>query len=260
MDILGIQRNINKLNYTNTLAEDGLEGPYTKKAMAIYEEIFKKPCNMVTTTKTLKTKMESILPVPYVTQRDGYIYSNKMCNLACTMMLFKHYNIDRFKTIAELDYFVDNDNEISNLAIANSLFNYKNAKKLEQISLVLAHLLTKFIGKTFETQYVTQSKMKELLGSNHPVILATKLTGYVSKNANAGHYVVLTGFFEDVYIINDPWGIYVNYSSPDNTTKGEQVIIPKEILFGEYGVKTAYDEVKPTEINKNRFRVVSVKI
>lgn len=258
VDVLQVQGLINKLNYTSTLAEDGIQGRMTNSAMEKFEVMFPSEgkCNTFSLKRIIKQKESNILVVPYVTQRDGYEYSYRMCNLACLNMLLKFYGNNKYD-IKALDKIVDTDIEIQTYAESHLLYG-RNTGKLEQNSQILVLLLKKILKKDAILKYSTKDEMIELL-KTRPIILGTKLSGYMSKDATKGHYVVLVGHWGDYSVIHDPYGLYSEYNSYDSSTKGKYVVIPDSILFGEYGCKTAYEEVSRTEENKTKYRTIFVK-
>lgn len=260
VDVKQVQGLINRLNFATTLDVDGIEGIKTRGAMSQFESLFptEGKCNTFSLKRVIKQKDENTLDVPYVSQRSDYKYSYRMCNLACVNMLLKYYGNNNY-SVEALDKYVDNDTEIQTYAMSHALYNYAKAGTLEQNSSIMILVLEKLLKKDFTLDYITKDKIIELLKDKKPVILATKLSGYSTKDATKGHYVTIVGHFGDMSVIHDPYGLYLFYYSDDNSTKGKNVVIPDSVLFGEFGCKTAYEEVKRIEENKTKYRCVFLK-
>lgn len=262
VDVLKIQKQLNEINFTSRLTEDGIQGNNTNNAIERFKSQFGEvKFDGFALNRVIKNKTNGIKHVvPYVTQLTGYKNQYRMCNLACVDMLLKSYGILHY-TSETLDYIVDNNTDIEEFADKKfGKIPVAMQEKLEQYSQVLAYLTTLITGEDFTEQYLSISDIKNKLDNGIPLILATKLSGFESKNENAGHYVVCVGYFGDNFIINDPYGFYEKYHTSNQKVVGEKVVIHKDVIFGKFGCKTKYSEtLKHTDSDKYLYRCVSSK-
>lgn len=261
---LKIQRAINQINGTHSLSEDGLNGSSTKKALRFLKQHFSIGHQLSSLEKFLETKHLLTINVPYLTQRVNYKYAGRMCNIASLLMVSNYYNeksvIDE-RSIAALDKEIDSDQALKKWAIKNGLRSFVNRQRLEQLSSVIARVLTEKTNQEFKFDYLSREEIDTLLQKKDPIIVSTQLIGYHAKKSGTGHYVVIIGRVQGGYIIHDPWGFYGDgYSRKqigDIKRKGEQVLIPASILFGDYGIKTQKHD-SGTGSDK-RYRSISAK-
>ena len=269
VDVKKVQQGLNTVNFTEDLDVDGIMGNLTQSTMKKFESLFDEPkCDMFAINRVLKRKNTNVLSVPYVSQRSAYKYSYRMCNLACVNMLLKYYGVDSY-SVEQLDHFVDTDKKINMYATSNFLASGISSGKLEQYSQIMVLTLNMLANKpnsedvnvkAFKMSYLTQEELFRKLDDKKPIILGTKLSGFATKDKTKGHYVVLVGRFEEFSIIHDPYGFYGKYSSLNADKKGEYVIIPNEDLFGDFGCKTAFEEVDNTDSDNNfKYRAVYLK-
>lgn len=244
-DVLKMQRIINQINATKTLVEDGKIGNNTELAKTFLKNFFKDIIEKSGFKGLIDTKYESTLNVPYLTQRVDYKYAGRMCNIASLLMVSNYYNNNNVineSDISVLDKKIDTDKELGEWAVKNGLKSFIDRGRLEQLSSVIARVLTEETDHEFQFKYLSIEKIDSLIQNKHPIIVSTQLIGYFTKKSYTGHYVVIIGKIDGGYIIQDPWGFYgTGYSKrtiADIKRKGERVLIPKSILFGNFGVKT----------------------
>jgi hypothetical protein len=269
VDIKKLQTGLNTINFIPDLETDGILGNLTSKAIQDFTLWFNEPkCDMFAINRVLKRKNTNVIDVPYVTQRTSYKEFYRMCNLACVNMLLKYYGVNSY-SIEALDHYVDTDQAIKMYATANLLTAGINSGKLEQYSSIIVLVLNTLLNKNiteeknkmkFKLDYLTQEQLFKKISDKKPIILGTKLSGFEKKDKTKGHYVVLVGQFEDYSIIHDPYGFYGKYNSLNADKKGAYVIIKNSDLFGDYGCKTAFDEVDNTDSeNKEKYRAIFLK-
>lgn len=242
---LNIQRKINQINATPTIAEDGILGQLTRKATKFLSQQFGVGSELSDLEHFLEMKHLSMLDVPYLTQRVDYQYAGRMCNIACLLMVSNYYNengvIDP-RSIEQLDHKIDSSQSLKDWAIKSGLRSFVNRQRLEQLSSVIARVLSDKTGQDFIFDYISRDQIDTLLQKKDPIIVSTQLIGFLTKKTGTGHYIVIIGRANSGYIINDPWGFYGDgYSKSqigDIQRKGEEVIVPASVLFGEFGIKT----------------------
>ena len=125
------------------------------------------------------------LPVPYYSQRDNKYHPTGTCNITCVAMLLAYYGIPQ---------------RLDNCQYEDELFQYLKEEKLRRHYHTdlqkVCHsygLKTKFDA---ETQW---TKVKKSLASGNPVIISGKFTNY-------GHIIILRGYDDKGFFVNDPWG------------------------------------------------------
>jgi len=279
MDIKLLQSKINELNFTTTLTEDGLMGLNTSSAIEKFKTLSRNSDisedNLIDVLFMINRLIDDISSrinhTGYLTQRTQYQYSSRMCNIACLLMLKNYYNKtfqdgeylqgvkNAQQEIEELDKLIDKDKELRKWAEKRKLYYYINNNKLEQISKIIAIILSRDTDFTFDLSYLTINEIKAKLERKHPLIVSTRFPGRKHNNLNAGHYVVITGFFNNIFSINDPYGLWENYyrKTSDINKKGEKVVIHQDDLFGQWGCKSESDD-KVYNKRTDKYRIISI--
>jgi len=256
-EILQLQKNINTINFTTTLVEDGIDGYNTQEALEAYYTYFKK-LDIAALSRVVKDNRNRI---KYITQRGPYKYSYRMCSIASTLMLLNLYS-DVDMSIPILDNLIDNDNELIKWAAKYGLEHFIKSHKLEQVSTVIAKVLTKLTPSeySFSLKYLSRSEISKYLENGHPLITSTRFPGRKTNNMKSGHYIVITAeLLSGVYTIQDPWGMWENYykHTADVNIKGKDVTISGDILFGKWGSKTEYSDNGGC---LNKFRTIGIDL
>lgn len=260
MKLRELQKLFNKLNFTTTLSEDGVLGRNTINAKSKFDVMFG---NNNLTEGLVAEKQLKMLPVPYLTQRGRYKYSSRMCSVSCVLMLSAYFNSKNEKLIENdiisLDKEIDSSKSLKKWATSNKLDYYVKKQKLEQISSVMAHILTDKTDLKFSVGYKTESEIANMLDAQIPMIVSVRFPGRKTNNKRSGHYIVLTGHFSGNFTVNDPYGLWEDFYSTtqDIKTKGESITIPSKDLFGQWGCKTEKDD-KTGDKSSVKYRVITI--
>lgn len=136
------------------------------------------------------TSAEIILPVPYLTQRDNKYAPGSTCNLTCVAMILQFYGV-RKKT---------NEPQFE-----DELYTLCESKGWDRRQhMVLQKVLLEY---GIKDKFVTNASWEEVrasLKAGKPCIISAKFT-------RSGHIVVVTGFNDKGFYLNDPWGKYVKH-------------------------------------------------
>jgi uncharacterized protein YvpB len=132
-----------------------------------------------------KPELSIELNVPYFSQRDNRIRPHQTCNMTCGAMVIKYFYPDT-KSQGQLE------DEMTQYAVkkwGHDAIYYPNL-----ISATLNHY-----GVSGNFGDYTFDEMKQHLLDGNPIIHNGRYT-------QSGHFVVIKGFNQQGFIINDPWG------------------------------------------------------
>lgn len=141
------------------------------------------------------------LDVPYLSQRDNRTRPHQTCNMTSAAMVLKYYGLDRGINTAGRQL----EDALTHYCVSkwghNAIY-YHN-----RIVDTLRHYGVKSIFST-TTKF---SDIKAHLASGHPVIYSGKFTG-------SGHIIVLRGYDDTGFYVNDPWGEWFSWGYDGNKT------------------------------------------
>lgn len=142
------------------------------------------------------------LKIPYFSQRDNKIRPHQTCNMTCSAMVVEYfYPGTNAKTAGQLE------DKLTRYCTSN--WGRDAIYYHDKIVKTLAHWGVK---SEFSTT-TSFSKIKAHLSSGNPVIYSGKFT-------RSGHIVVLTGYDNTGFWVNDPWGEWFSWGY--KPTGGEQ--------------------------------------
>ncbi|NEQ73938.1 MAG: C39 family peptidase [Okeania sp. SIO2C9] len=150
-----------------------------------------------------------ILDVPYFPQNDNIIRYLQTCNMTCAAMVVEYfYPGTNRNTPGQLE------DSLTEYCVRN--YGYNSIYYHHRIVDTLKHWNVK---STFSTT-TRFSKIKHHLDRGNPVIYSGKFT-------KSGHIIVLRGYDETGFWVNDPYGEWYNWgydrNTPNNMKKGENL-------------------------------------
>lgn len=142
------------------------------------------------------------LNVPYFSQRDNSIRPHQTCNMTCASMVIEYY-------------YPGTNNKVSGQledTLTRNAVNKWGRDSIYSHNRIVDTLHEWKVNSSFSIT-TTVEKMKESLSNGNPVIYSGKFT-------RSGHIIVLTGFDDKGFLVNDPYGEwfptgYVNTSGKD---------------------------------------------
>jgi len=150
------------------------------------------------------------LDIPYYSQRDNKRDPHQTCNVTCVAMCLAFYGVKASKSSIQLE------DELDAVVEANGWNRYLHSD--------LVKLIKEYGCQSQFSTTMSWEKVKEHLSGGNPVILSGKFT-------NGGHIIVLRGFDNKGFFVNDPWG--------DHQPGGGYKVISGENLH--YSYKKMYD-------------------
>lgn len=167
----------------------GIADDPTKKAFAQFKQQLglEYPLGLGLTTAKALLKIPSLyvnIDIPHLSQRDNQNVPGGTCNITCVAMCLMYYGIM----------------PLSNQQLEDELFKVVARNGWDRhVHDDLAKLFRAYdIDSRFTTEATWESVKEHLRGGN-PVIISGKFT-------KSGHIVVLRGFDETGFYVNDPWG------------------------------------------------------
>jgi lysozyme len=146
-----------------------------------------------------------ILDVPYLSQRDNKYRPHQTCNITSVAMVLKYLGAD-----------IDNDPRIQD---EDELY-LKMIKQYGQDSIYYHGKLKELIESYgFKDNFITDGtsvQVIENIDKGFPVILSGKFTG-------SGHIVVIRGYDQNYFYVNDPYGYYDDNRHKYVSENGENV-------------------------------------
>lgn len=174
-----------------------------------YYYVFKKHIKILDNNFTSK---EIQLQVPYLSQRDNLIDPYKTCNVTCVAMILSYYGFNK----------QDKNKQLEDILAQHLLDIGANRYSHE----VLRKLIEEYNLKDNFTMNGDYNEMKKYLLEGKPLIISGKFTA-------SGHIIVLTGFNDKGFFVNDPYG---NYMSKYTDVNGKNLLYTyKDIYEVSYG-------------------------
>jgi uncharacterized protein YvpB len=128
------------------------------------------------------------LPVPYFSQRDNALRPSQTCNVTCCAMVIEYFHPKKYTPkIGQL--------EDSLTLVATKLWGADSIYYHDKLVLLMAKYQVKSVFNT-KTSF---DDMKRSLDKGNPVIYSGRFT-------RSGHIIVLTGYDDNGFIVNDPYG------------------------------------------------------
>jgi GH24 family phage-related lysozyme (muramidase)/uncharacterized protein YvpB len=131
-------------------------------------------------------KQEVLLDVPYLSQRDNVVRPHQTCNVTSCAMVIKYY----YPTITSKGQLED---ELSSKLISrygsDAIYYHNN----------LVTILAEYGVKSVFNTNTSFEDVKRSLDNGHPVIYSGKFT-------RSGHIIVIRGYDDTGFIVNDPYG------------------------------------------------------
>lgn len=128
-----------------------------------------------------------VLPVPYLSQRDNQIRPGQTCNMTCAAMVIGFYYPEKLKGDRQLEDILTK--ELTAEKGAGAIYYHAN---------IVAVLDEYGVISRFSTG-TPWGVIKEHLDGGNPVIYSGKFT-------KSGHIIVLRGYDDKGFFVNDPWG------------------------------------------------------
>lgn len=128
-----------------------------------------------------------ILPVPYLSQRDNRIRPSQTCNMTSAAMVIGFYYPERLKGAKQLE------DELTQKAVSkwgnDSIYYHAR----------IVDILKEYGVESKFSTTTSWADIKAYLDGGNPVIYSGKFT-------KSGHIIVLRGYDETGFFVNDPWG------------------------------------------------------
>lgn len=148
-----------------------------------------------------------ILNVPYLSQRDNQYSPKNTCNITCVAMCLAYFGI---KPVSRPQL----EDELFLKVQANGWDRYTHADLVKLFSLY-------GVIDAFTTE-AKWAKIKTHLDSNNPVIISGEFT-------RSGHIIVLRGYDETGFFVNDPWGEW--FTDGYRANSGENLHYSNDLLY-----------------------------
>jgi GH24 family phage-related lysozyme (muramidase) len=158
----------------------------------------------------METKL--ILKVPYHSQRDNEFYPSNTCNITCVAMVLAFFGINsKLKPQLEDELF---------LKVQEKGWDRYTHDDLDKLFELYG------IENEFTTE-ATWERIKAHLDNGNPVIISGKFT-------KSGHIIVLRGYDQKGFFVNDPWGEW--FATGYQNKSGENLHYSYKLLYNvSYG-------------------------
>lgn len=167
---------------------------------------------------TVLDKGEVMLPVPYLSQRDNAIRPSQTCNMTSAAMVIGFYYPNKLKGKRQLEDILTE--KLTQTKGPDSIYYHAN---------IVAILEEYGVISTFSTE-TSFNEIKAHLAAGNPVIYSGRFT-------KSGHIIVLRGFDESGFIVNDPWGEWASggYLSKSGENLHYSYGMMQELAYGDDG-------------------------
>lgn len=125
--------------------------------------------------------------VPYLSQRDNRIRPSQTCNMTCAAMVIGFYYPEK----------LGNNHQLEDV-LTQKLTAEKGVDAIYYHANIVAVLEEYGVNSRFSVE-TSWDAIKKHLGTGNPVIYSGKFT-------NSGHIIVLRGYDDKGFFVNDPWG------------------------------------------------------
>ena len=163
-------------------------------------------------------KGEVLLPVPYLSQRDNTIRPSQTCNMTSAAMVVGYYYPDKLKGKRQLED-----------VLTEKLTQAKGPSSIYYHANIVAILKEYGVNSTFSTE-TSFAAIKAHLATGNPVIYSGRFT-------SSGHIIVLVGFDDKGFIVNDPWGEWFStgYQKKPGQNLHYSYAMMKRLAYGDDG-------------------------